>query len=80
MLFDLAEDQQELADLGAEPGFESERVRLRDALLAWALRDHARITMPDSRIAAYADGAQMKAGIRIGYWDEGDVAAAPRKA
>jgi len=73
MLFDLAEDPQELVDLGADPRFESERGRLRDALLGWALRDHARITMTDARIAGYGPGAQLKAGILIGYWDESEM-------
>jgi arylsulfatase A-like enzyme len=78
MLFDLAEDPRELTDLGSDPRFETERGRLRDALFGWALRDHARITMPDARIAAYADGAQIKAGILIGYWDEAQIAEARR--
>jgi hypothetical protein len=25
--------------------------------------------MPDQRIVGYLDGAQLKAGILIGYWD-----------
>jgi arylsulfatase A-like enzyme len=73
MLFDLATDPQEFHDLGRDERHASECARLREALLAWALRDHARITMPDARIAAYGDAAQLKAGILIGYWDEGDV-------
>ncbi len=76
MLFDLATDPQELDDLGADPRFESERARLRDALFDWALRDHNRITMPDQKIAAYAQGRQLRSGILIGYWDEAELAAA----
>ena len=76
MLFDLATDPQELDDLGADPRFESERARLRDALFDWALRDHNRITMPDQKIAAYARGRQLRSGISIGYWDEAELAAA----
>ena len=69
MLHDLANDPHEFADLGRDPGYEAERARLKEALLQWALTDHARITMPDERIAGYLDGAQLKAGILIGYWD-----------
>ncbi|MGH7060867.1 MAG: sulfatase-like hydrolase/transferase, partial [Stellaceae bacterium] len=76
MLFDLATDPQELDDLGADPRFESERARLRDALFDWALRDHNRITMPNQKIAAYAQGRQLRSGILIGYWDEAELAAA----
>ncbi len=76
MLFDLATDPHELDDLGADPRFESERARLRDALFDWALRDHNRITMPDQKIAAYARGRQLRSGISIGYWDEAELAAA----
>ena len=79
MLYDLASDPREFSDLGADPRFAAECSRLREALLEWALRDHARITMPDARIAAYADGAQLKAGILIGYWDEAEAARAKQR-
>jgi arylsulfatase A-like enzyme len=76
MLFDVAADPGEFFDLGADPRHGPERDRLRAALLDWALRDHNRITMGDGRIAAYADGAQVKMGILIGYRDETEVAEA----
>ena len=76
LLYDLATDPREFHDLGADPQHTSERARLRKALFDWALRDHDRITMPDRRIAAYADGQQLKSGILIGYWDESELAAA----
>ncbi len=76
LLFDLVTDPQEFHDLGADPRFEAERARLREALLDWALRDHNRITMPDRKIAAYAEGRQLRSGILIGYWDEAELAAA----
>ena len=69
MLHDLATDPHEFADLGRDPTYEAERARLKEMLVQWALTDHARITMPDERIAGYLDGAQLKAGILIGYWD-----------
>lgn len=76
LLFDLDRDPGEFDDLGADPQHESQRARLREALFAWALRDHNRMTMPDERIVAYAGGRQLRSGVLIGYWDEGELAAA----
>ena len=76
MLFDLVADPNEFWDFGDDPRCEAERARLKVALLEWALRDHNRITMPDGRIEAYANGQQLKSGILIGYRDEAEVAAA----
>jgi arylsulfatase A-like enzyme len=76
MLYDLATDPQELHDRGADPACASERARLKDALLDWALRDHNRITMSDARIAAYSEATQLKAGIVIGFWDQAELDAA----
>jgi arylsulfatase A-like enzyme len=76
LLFDLASDPGELADLGADPRYESEWARLREALLDWALTDHNRITTTDARIEGYAGGQQLRSGILIGYWDEAELAAA----
>jgi arylsulfatase A-like enzyme len=79
MLHDLATDPDEVRDLGDEAEFAAERARLKEHLLAWALTDHNRITMPDARIEAYGPAQQMKSGILIGYWDEKEAAEA-RKA
>jgi arylsulfatase A-like enzyme len=76
MLFDLERDPQEFHDCGAELQSAGECRRLCEGLLEWALRDHNRITMPDAKIAAYAEGRQLKSGILIGYWDEAELAAA----
>jgi hypothetical protein len=76
MLYDLAADPNEINDLGADPRHTPERTRLAAALTDWALQEHARITMPDARIEAYALGAQLKAGILIGFKDETDLAQA----
>jgi arylsulfatase A-like enzyme len=76
MLYDLVLDPDEFFDLGADPRYEPERTRLREALLEWALRDHNRITISDEAIAPYAGRAQLKKGILIGYWDEAEVAEA----
>jgi arylsulfatase A-like enzyme len=75
LLFDLENDPQELVDLGAAPRFADQRARLRETLLDWALRDHNRITTPDSRIEDYPRGRQLRTGIVIGYWDEAELAA-----
>jgi hypothetical protein len=69
-------DPGELHDRGADPACVNECVRLKDALLAWSLRDHNRITMPDARIAAYSEASQLKAGIVIGFWDQAELDAA----
>lgn len=76
MLFDLVGDPQELRDLGGDAAYAGECSRLKDALLAWALRDHMRITTPDARIAGYGEMTQLKAGIVIGFWDEAELTAA----
>ena len=79
MLYDLATDPQELHDRGADPACAGECARLKDALLAWSLRDHNRITMPDARIAAYGEATQLKAGIVIGIWDQAELDAASQQ-
>jgi arylsulfatase A-like enzyme len=76
MLFDLSTDPNEYRDLGEDPDFETERARLKEWLLGWALTDHNRITMPDARIEGYGPGLQLKNGFVIGYWDEDEVAKA----
>jgi hypothetical protein len=80
ILYDLATDPDEFHDLGADPAHQETRERLTRALMDWALTDHNRITMPDSKIAAYAKGAQLRAGIVIGIWDEAELAEARREA
>jgi arylsulfatase A-like enzyme len=71
MLYDLANDPEEFHDLGADPAFAAERARMERVLLDWALRDHARVTMPDSSILGYRGGeGATKAGVLIGFWDE----------
>ena len=76
MLYDLVSDPGEMVDLGADPAFEVERARLKDALLAWSLRDHNRITVSDARVAQFSETAQLKSGIAIGFWDQAEVDAA----
>ncbi len=79
MLFDLESDPQEFVDRGADPACEDIRGRMRDMLMTWALTDHNRITIPDSRIESYSSAQQLRNGILIGYWDEKEVEDARRK-
>lgn len=79
MLFDLLNDEREFLDLGADPAYEDLRIKMRAALLDWALADHNRITMPDARIESYSSAAQVKNGILIGYWDEEELEEARRR-
>ena len=76
MLFDLAGDPDELRDLGADPAHAPEIARLKELLLDWALRDHARVTMDDEAILAYGPAIQLERGVVIGYTDEAEVAQA----
>ncbi len=73
MLYDLVSDPDELTDLGRGTGHADIIARLERALMGWALRDHNRITQPDAKIAAYADGQQLRQGIVIGVWDEAEL-------
>ena len=69
LLFDLESDPDELVDLGARPEHEAVRVRLHEALFAWARRHHARITRSPQQVDRMAANAEPP-GILIGYWDE----------
>jgi arylsulfatase A-like enzyme len=79
MLYDLRSDPRDLLELGADPAHEETLIKMRAALLDWALADHNRITMPDARIEAYSSAAQLKNGILIGYWDEAELEEARRR-
>jgi arylsulfatase A-like enzyme len=77
MLFDLLTDPQEFSDLGADPAFEAERVRLHELLFEWARRPRQRATVPDGAIESLEVQPRIsEAGILIGYWDEDDLAQA----
>ena len=80
MFYDLHTDPDELVDRGADPDCAAEIARLERALMDWALRDHNRITQSDARIAAYADGQQLRQGVLIGVWDEAELARLRREA
>jgi len=74
MLFDLAEDPQELRDLGADPDHAGTIAALYERLHAWARRMSQRTTISDAAIAARR-GASGRKGVLLGAWDEGDVGA-----
>ena len=74
MLFDLAEDPQELRDLGADPDHAGTVAALYDRLHAWARRMSQRTTISDAMIAARR-GASGRKGVLLGAWDEGDASA-----
>jgi arylsulfatase A-like enzyme len=76
MLYDLHSDPQEFSDRGEDPACADVIARLQAALFDWALYPKMHITMPNAKIAAYADQQlQVKNGILIGIWDEAELAA-----
>jgi arylsulfatase A-like enzyme len=72
MLFDLANDPQEFADLGADPEYASVRDTLQDVLHKWGLRYSQRTTRSEQQILA-ARGKSVRKGILIGVWDENEI-------
>jgi arylsulfatase A-like enzyme len=74
MLYDLETDPNEFHDLGADPAFADERVRLAAALHHWSLRQSQRTTRSEKDMLA-ARGEAPRHGILIGVWDESDVPA-----
>jgi arylsulfatase A-like enzyme len=72
MLFDLADDPQELVDRGADAACAPQRQRLFALLNRWARRQAQRTTISDSQIEARRGGSERR-GILIGYWDEGEL-------
>jgi arylsulfatase A-like enzyme len=76
MLYDLATDRQEFADRGDDPSCADVVARLKAQLFDWALLPKGHITMPNERIANYADRQmQVRNGVLIGIWDEAELAA-----
>jgi arylsulfatase A-like enzyme len=76
MLYDLASDPHEFADLGDDPECADVIARLQSALFDWALHPKMHITTSNEKIAGYADRQlQVKGGILIGIWDEAELAA-----
>jgi arylsulfatase A-like enzyme len=64
-LFDMENDPQELADLGADPAFASVREEHREMLFDWSRRRKMRITIPNETVAARAGN---HGAVIIGKW------------
>jgi len=79
ILFDLETDPDEVKDVGRSdaPEHEAVRIRMKDALLTWALRHHSRITATPEVLADQSIAAEV--GILIGFWDEEEYQAATGK-
>ena len=68
MLFDLANDPDELADLGDDPGHADQVGRLKEVHFGWTREHHARITRSPEMVETMTDDVEPP-GIMIGYWD-----------
>lgn len=73
MLYDLENDAKEFCDLGADPAYEAERLRLAGALAGWGLRSSQRTTRSDAEIVS-SRGKSERRGILNGVWDEAELA------
>lgn len=73
ILFDLETDPDEFDDLGADPSYAAQIARLQGHIHAWALGQHARVTMPDSAILSKRYD-EARDGILLGFWDEQELA------
>lgn len=78
MLFDLAEDPSEFNDLGKDDAYSDIRERLLGHIFEWSCRHHSRTTMSDDEIASFS-GQEFFAGVKIGFWNEADLADARGK-
>jgi arylsulfatase A-like enzyme len=66
-LFDLANDPQEMADLGRDPGYARLRSEMQDRLFAWLAARKTRVTVDDAYVEART-AAHKKHGIHFGVW------------
>jgi len=78
MLYDLAEDPQELTDLGADNSHEAVRREMAEMHFEWARRISQRVTKSDAEIEAMS-GKNARRGILLGFWDESDLPPELRK-
>jgi arylsulfatase A-like enzyme len=80
MLYDLAEDPNELIDRGEDASCAGVIAQMQSALFEWALHPKGHVTTSTEKIAAYAQQQlQIKGGILIGIWDEAELAAIHKK-
>ena len=81
MLYDLKADPEELTDLGADPAYVDEIVRLERQFFDWTRRMAQRTTKSDEWIAAQdATLGEAQAGILIGYRNEAELREVLSKA
>ena len=80
MLYDLAEDPNELIDRGEDSSCAGVIARMQSVLFEWALHPKGHITTTTEKIAAYANQQlQVRGGILIGIWDEAELSAIRRR-
>lgn len=72
MLFDLANDPDELIDLGDDPAHAETIARLTGLLNQWARRQSQRVTRSAGQIAAARKGS-AGVGVILGAYDENDI-------
>ncbi len=72
MLFDLASDPGELADLGEAPEHAGQVNRLKEIHFCWSRKHHARITCSPDTVEAMTDDVEPP-GIMIGYWNQDEL-------
>ena len=77
MLFDTATDPDEVHDLGADPAFAPEVMRLMERLSLWSRRAAQRTTISDAQILAKRGKSRGK-GIYLGVWEGSDLTEAQR--
>lgn len=69
VLFDLANDPDELIDLGRNPEYENTRQSLFNLLAEWSLQYRQRETWSEAHNVKMT-GMEEQLGVLIGYWDE----------
>jgi arylsulfatase A-like enzyme len=75
ILFDLQNDPDELTDLGDDPAYEEERIRLEKLLFEWAMKPRQRVTVTDGLLEAVDVQRNIsQAGILIGYYNADELA------
>ena len=78
MLFDLEIDPKELNDLGNDPDYKTEIVRLSELHFEWARRHHNRITRAAETVEKMTDNKEP-AGVMIGYWNQEELEPSGRR-
>ena len=72
LLYDLLRDPDELNEIGDDPRFEAEILRLKEFHFEWSRKHHRRITKDPETIEKMARGKEPP-GIIIGYWNEEEL-------